>query len=247
MLTEVIPMRLPPEDKGSQVSHEHQVRPDLPSDHPDSLDEQDLLRTSPFPLYGLIGHPSGLTLRGTAYCTAFGHFDTPSGPWQSDQEILWEVSLDYDYLPAHGNTGHLLQLMTTDIQRAPMQASVLDTDEMLGRPRYLAPEDVPLVSAEATSFIVERLPIVDGVVMAAMQYSPNAPLFPGIVKPIRLIWSFTLWNPPLWVEGRAAEWELSELFSVLGKLAIVSQRPDVLRQYERDLQAWDHYIQSNMP
>lgn len=237
-------MQLPPEDKRSPNPHDigH-----LSSDHAGTLDDEDLLRSSPFPLYGIIGHPRGLTFKGTGYCTAFGHFDTPQGPWQSDQPVLWQVSLGYDYPPAHRLTGHTLELSTTDIERAPMQAPVLDADEMSKRPHLLAPEDVPLMSAEESSFVVERLPIVDGTVLAAMHYEPNFLTFTS-THAVRLpIWSFTLWNPPLWIQGRATEWTQIDLFSVLGKLAMVSQRPDVLHQYQREGQAWDHYIQSTGP
>ena len=236
-------MQLPPEDKGSPDPHG--VRPKLSSDQLSGLDDEDLLRTAPFPLYGIIGHPRGLTLKGTGYSTAFGHFDTPQGPWQADQPVLWQVSLGYDYPPASRRTGHTLELSTTDIRRAPMQASVLDADEMSDRLRYLVPQDVPEVRAEATRFIVEHWPIIDGVVLATMDYAPNSFLTFTLTHAVRLsMWSFTLWNPPLWVEGRAFEWTQSDLFSALGKLAMVSQRPDVLRQYQREQQAWDHYMRS---
>lgn len=240
-------MRLPPEDNRSPDPKD--AHPNLSGQHPGLLDDENLLRTSPFPLYGLIGHPHGLTLRGTGYSTAFGHIETPHGIWQSDQPVLWQVSLVYDYPPAHRLTGQTLELSTTDIQPAPMQAAVLDTDEMAHRPRYIEPEDVPLMGrAEAASFIVEHLPIIDGVVLAAIEYAPNSFTHFTMTHALRLsMWTFMLWNPPLWVCGRAIEWTQSDLISVLGKLAMVSQRPDVLRQYEREEQAWDHYIQSTAP
>ena len=236
-------MRLSSED--NQIPDPRDIHSNPHADHPGLLGGEDLLRTSPFPLHGLIGHPGGLTLRGTGYSTAFGQFETPYGRWQADRPVLWQVSLVFDYPPAHRLTGHTLELSTIDIQRAPMQASVLDADEMAHRPRYLVPEDVPLGTTEGASFVVERFPIVDGVVLAAMEYEPNSRLHFTATHAVRLSeWIFTLWDPPLWVEGRATEWTQIDLFSVLGTLALVSQRPDILRQYQRELQAWDQYIQS---
>ncbi len=109
--------------------------------------------------------------------------------------------------------------------------------------RWLVPNDVPLVRAVATRFIVERLSIVEGVVLAAMEYIPNSLPHLMVTHAVRLSrWSFTLWNPPLWGEGCATEWTQSDRFSALANLAMVSQRPEVLRPYQRELQAWNHYL-----
>jgi hypothetical protein len=58
---------------------------------------------------------------------------------------------------------------------------------------------------------------------------------------------FTLWNPPLWGEGCTTEWTQSNRFSALANLAMVSQRPEVLRHDQRELQAWNHYLSSIAP
>jgi hypothetical protein len=229
-------MRLPPDDIGSDGQSGR-------------LKVEDLLRNVPFPVYGLIGHPNGLMLCGVGYGAVSGQFVRPPQVWQAGQPpILWQVGLSYDYPPAHRLTGHSLLLSTTDIQRAPMQASVLDADVMAQRPRYEVPEDVPLVRTEATRFVVERLPIADGTVMAALERAPQILALPGMGKAVRSFeWSFELWNPPLWVVGHATDWSQRDLFSALSKLAMVSERPDVLSHYEREERAWDHYVQSIGP
>jgi hypothetical protein len=109
--------------------------------------------------------------------------------------------------------------------------------------RWLVPNDVPLVRAVATRFIVERLSIVEGVVLAAMEYIPNSLPHLTVTHAVRLSrWSFTLWIPPLWGGGCATERTQSDRFSALANLAMVSQRPVVLRPYQRELQAWNHYL-----
>lgn len=231
-------MQLPPEDKESREPYDMSH---TPSSQRLVLLEV-LVCNAAFPIYGLIGHPSGLTLRGIGYCNLVGHLGQPIEVEQPDQPLLVsQVLLEYDYPPAHRLTGHSLQLSTINYQLSPTQTPAVDFAGTSQIVHYLAPEDVPVGSSGATSFIVEQLQIVDGIVTAAMHYSANSLLSLSVVKPARLsTWSFTLWDPPLWVEGHASGWTQGELCSVLSKLAIVSQRPEVLRQYARELQAWDH-------
>src|SRR5260370_7334203 len=95
--------------------------------------------------------------------------------------------------------------------------------------RWLVPNDVPLVRAVATRFIVERLSIVEGVVLAAMEYIPNSLPHLMVTHAVRLSrWSYTLWNPSLCAEGCATESPQPHLFSTLPTLAIVIHRPDAL-------------------
>ncbi|HEX6819121.1 MAG TPA: hypothetical protein VF120_12155, partial [Ktedonobacterales bacterium] len=51
-------------------------------------------------------------------------------------------------------------------------------------------------------------------------------------------WSFTLRGPEIWLGGSARGWDQSKLFAVLGRLAAVNHRAEVVSQYERELLDW---------
>lgn len=200
----------------------------------EAVTPEHLVRAAHFPVYGLIGHPNGLALKGLGYCSAPAQVNQPHELWRMDQpHMLLQVALDYDYLPPHQLTGRSIELVTTDIKRWPTDPEPDDPDPAQVT-CYQSPHDVPLESAETTDFIVERFPIANETVEATIHRLPGS------------AWSFTLRNPTMLVEGSANGWPQNEFLSVLGQVAVVSNRPDVLAQGQRELAAWRHHINASI-
>lgn len=235
---------------------------------PESLTLERLIRVARFPIYGLIAYPDGLTLQGFGHTTAELNVGRPDLPWQPDQpQYLWQVSLHYDYLPAHSRAGQRIELHTTDANRPPIPVSTVD------EPRYSSPKDVPPVAAQAASFVVEHLPFNGGEAVATVEYTPHErpkgrllgiqvhhvpnspsdgspsprPVRVAVSSPASPVWSFTLSGPQMWVEGSAYGWTQDDLFAALEQVAIISKRPDTLAQYQRELTAWHRHFYPDMP
>lgn len=246
-----------------------------------SLTIERLIRVARFPIYGLIGYPGGLTLRGIGYCSAHPQaFRADAQPGLP--HVLYQVSLSYEYPPPHRRAGQSMELFTTDINCSPIpappiEAPPIEAQEHAGAARYPAPRDIPPEAPQAADFVIERFPLLDGAAVATIRCSPQypprplatgpllgrqvhhllAPSAPGSPSPRPTwqtnpvpavpLWSFTLRGPELWVEGHASGWTRDELLAALGQVGVVSHRPEVLAQYQRELTAWKRHLGFDEP
>lgn len=237
----------------------------------DSLAIEHLVSIAPFPVYGLLEYPSDLSLQGFGYSTADSNLGKIGVPWQPNQpQFLWQASLHYDYLPPHQRTGQRIELSTTDTN-PPIPMSFIEAQRPDYEARYQSHHDVPLMAEQATSFVIEHFPFLDGTAVATIEYAPQAPamrrgrllgsqvhhmpdphlpdsrlrgpISVAVPPSVGPVWSFTLRGPELWVTGTAYGWTQHELFDLLGRLGAISQRPSVLAQYQRELAAWQRIRQ----
>jgi hypothetical protein len=49
------------------------------------------------------------------------------------------------------------------------------------------------------------------------------------------------------VDGRAWGWTQDDLFAALGQVAAISDRTEIIAQYERELLDWRHYFYGDLP
>lgn len=85
--------------------------PTAPGHVPPRLRIDQVVALSHFPVYGLLGHPEGLTLQSIGYCGDQDLQGTPSR--------LTQVSLAFAYPPSSHRRQHLLEVITTDPALAP--------------------------------------------------------------------------------------------------------------------------------
>jgi hypothetical protein len=205
-----------------------------------SLDQ--LVTAAPFPLYGVVGHPDGLSLQSFGYCSCSG---LCSGLHERHVEHLLQVSLAYAYPPAARRHAYRLELITTD-PHSPASLSqrpdgsqvqpgrvVYDED---GRQYVYYPSltDIPTDAPLAGACVIGRfpLPLAEQVVTTELRFWG---------RPVPE-WAFTLAAPGLRVDGRAIGWTQAELFALLGQVTAVSRRPEVLAQYRLEFDAWRRHF-----
>lgn len=241
------------------------VRKELSSSQLITIEQ--LVRVARFPIYGLVGNPTGLVLKAIGYSTVPVQANQDLEIWQSNKsQVPWQVALHFEYPVSHQSIGRGIELYTTDMNSSPIPAPALDDIGRSGKTCYSTPDEVLPMEGQATSFIIERFPLLDRTVVATMEYSPNVlkkgrligsqmhhapvPPFPqpavtAKLQPANPAWSFTLRDPNMWMEGGANGWTQHELIAVLGHVGIVSQRPDVLAQYHRELLEWKRHLGTN--
>lgn len=119
--------------------------------------------------------------------------------------------------------------MPPDGVRFPADGDVYDTDGRLYA-RYSSVEEATRAAASARSFVIERLPFAGEVVVAVLRHwtRPNPE------------WQFTLSRPGLRLDGRAWEYGQGELCELLGHVGVVSNQPQVVAQYQRELATCAH-------
>lgn len=239
---DVPPAMPPPDDHTPQPWHPAEARP---LDH--------LVLAAPFPLYGVVGHPDGLSLQsfGSCSCTCLcsGLHDQ-----HGHVEHLLQVSLTYAYPPAARRGAYQLVLITMDshppeslslrLDGSPVPVGRASDDE--DRRRYVSyPSlaDIPPNASLAGACVIERFPLPLAEQVVATELRCWRRLVPEWALR-RLIpeWAFTLSAPGLRVEGRATGWTQAELFAVLGQVTAVSQQPEVLAQYQLELDAWRRHF-----
>lgn len=110
----------------------------------------------------------------------------------------------------------------------------LDDAAML---RYRSHLDVSLDLTKAARFAIGGFSIVGRSVDLIVKYSPvsSARQIAQLAGPE---WSFTLKGSDLWVEGAANGWTQTELFDILGHVALISERPDVLAEHGQEMREW---------
>lgn len=240
----------------------------------ESLTLEKLIRVAGFPVYGLVTSSDSPTLHGFGH-SIVDPFVPPSDPPapSTQSPYLWTVELSYDFAPPHPRFGQHAELITSNIHYSPTSESTVDDRESRLEARYPSPHDVPPMSVLPVTFVVEHLQVVDGEAEATVKYLPrdswqgrqlgthahhlpdspsaNAPA----PRPARFVvsspasptWSFTLRGPNMQVDGRAWGWTQDELFAVLGQVAVISDRAEIIAQYERELLAWGHYFSGDLP
>ena len=158
------------------------------------------MASAPFPIYGVVGNPWDLTLRGFSYCG--GARDRLGQP-----KSVLQVILSFGHLPAVLRPGFRLELTTTDPNHLadfgmppggmqfPEDGDVYDTDGRLYT-RYSSVEEATLTAAPARSCVIEHFPFAGEVVVAVLRHwmHPNPE------------WLFTLTRPSLHLDGRAWEY-----------------------------------------
>lgn len=253
--------------KPENDSVSHDVRNEL-SPH-ESLTLEHLIRVATFPIYGLTTYKDDLSLQGFDYCTAELRAGESDVPWRPNSpQFLWQVGLHYDYLLEHQAAGRRIELMTTDIQHSPIPVSVADERQRVLQSRYPSPQEVPPMVTQARVFVIERFPLLDAVAVATVEYSPHArpngrlmgtqvhnvadspsPQFPQIAALSRggPVWSFTLRNSEMWLDGHAYGWTQQALFAALEQVTIISNRPDILHRYQNELTEWQRLHNRNAP
>jgi hypothetical protein len=94
--------------------------------------------------------------------------------------------------------------------------------------RYASVEQATRDAAPARSCVIERFPLAQEYVVAVVRHwtRPNPE------------WLFTLTRPGLRLDGGAFEYTLSELFELLSHIGRVSDQPEVLAQYQREMAAY---------
>lgn len=205
----------------------------------EAVTPEQLVRVSPFPVYGLVDRPHGLELKGLGYCSAPAQVVTQSPEsWLPDQpHILLQVTLDFEARPTDQRAGRTCELITIDSAHWPADPE-FEHRHRAQVPHYGSPDDLPLETTEATGFVVERFPIVEQMVEETIHRQLDA----------TATWTFSLQSAHLWVEGRAKGWTQTELLTVLlGQVAAVSHRSDVLAQYQRELADWRAHIKASVP
>jgi hypothetical protein len=188
-----------------------------------------VMASARFPVYGLIGNPGGVTAQRVGYC--------------SSPERILQVDLGFASSPAALRPGFRLELTTTDPNQLaafgmpsdglqlPKEGDVYDTGGRLYT-RYASVEQATLDAAPARSCVIERFPLAQEHVKAVLRHwtRPNPE------------WLFTLTRPGLRLDGGAYEYTHTELFELLGHVGMVSDHPQVLAQYQREIAAWDRYF-----
>ena len=191
-----------------------------------------VMEAARFPVYGVIGNPGGVTAQRVGYC--------------GSSERILQVELGFGYPPAALRPGFRLTLTTTDPNELasfgmppdglqfPEDGDVYDTD---GRPytRYASVKQVTLDAAPPRSCVIERFPLAQELVVAVLRHwtRPSSE------------WLFELTRPGLRLDGGAWEYTQTELFELLGQVGMVSDQPEVLAQYQREMVAWDRYFRSD--
>ena len=229
-----------------------------------SLSIEQLVRTAPFPVYGLVQTPPDLTLHGIGYTTADVGVGRPAPPWPANpSQVLWQVSLDYGYPPGQQNLRSRLELITTSMVHYPAPVPTMEDLVRASATHYPSEDEVPTLGSQPASFLIERFALIEGQAVAVVAYTPDAPpltLQPGQllgrqvhelpdgsaaqVAPMASLsiatpdWSFTLRNAEMWVDGQAYGWTQPALFQVLHQLAALGDKPEVLARCHRETLAW---------
>jgi hypothetical protein len=209
-----------------------------------SLDH--LVMAAPFPFYGVVGHPDGLSLQSVG-----------SGSW-SDQdghvEHLLQVSLVYAYPPATQRHAYQLELITMDphppesLSLGPDGSQVaaghaIDDGDRRQYASYPSLADIPTDASLAGACVIERFPLslAEQVVTTELRCWRRLVL-KSAMRRLVPEWAFKLSASGLRVEGRAIGWTQAELFALLGQVTAVSRRPEVLAQYQLELDAWRRHL-----
>lgn len=222
-----------------------------------------LVRAAPFPMYGLIETPGDLTVRGLGYTIADAGWDDPTAPPRPNpSQFLWQVSLSYGYPSATQDRRMRLEIITTATTRLTAAAPRIEDLLSAYTTHYQSADELPPLGSQAASFIIERYAIIGDQVLAAVEYTPDAPTRePGVLlgsqahyiedassplaqaammaapPPVHPEWSFTLRSTEMWVAARAYGWTQNEIAPLLHQLATISDRPDVVARCDRELQA----------
>src|SRR5579872_1061127 len=141
-----------------------------------SLSIEQLVRTAPFPVYGLVQTPPDLILHGIGYSTADRGVGRPAPPWPSNpSQVLWQVSLDYGYPPGHQNLRPRLELITTSIAHYPAPVPTIQELMRASATHYPSGDEVPTLSSQPADFLIERFALIEGQAAAVVAYTPDAP------------------------------------------------------------------------
>lgn len=223
-----------------------------------------LVRAAPFPIYGLIETPGDLTLHGIGYCIADPEWYPPDAVEHPTlPQIFCQAVLDYGYPRERQDARMRLEIVTTATTHSPISAPAIEDLLSTSTTRYQVDDEIPPLGSEAASFIIERYAIIGGRVLAVIEYTPDAPprergvllgtqahhveddgsplaqaAMRAAPPPVSPEWSFTLRSPDMWVEVRAYGWNQQEIVQLLHQLATISDKPDVVAHYNREMFAW---------
>jgi hypothetical protein len=142
----------------------------------ESLSIEQLARTAPFPIYGLIETPNDLTLHGIGYSTADSGWGNPAPPSHPNPSpFLWQVNLIYGYPPGHPDVSPRLELITTSLTGVPMPVPTIEDLVRASATHYQSADEVPPLGSQPASFLIECFALNDGQALAVVAYTPNAP------------------------------------------------------------------------
>jgi hypothetical protein len=188
-----------------------------------------VIEAAHFPVYGVIGNPGGVTAQRVGSC--------------GSQERILQVTLGFAYPPEALRPGFQLELTTTDPNHLadfglpsdgmqfPTDGDVYDTDGRLYT-RYVSVEQATRDAVPTRSCVIERFPLAEEFVVAVLRHwtRPNPE------------WLFELTRPGLRLDGHAWEYTQTELIELLGHVGLVSDQPEVLAQYQREMAAWGRFF-----
>ena len=214
---------------GNFGGHGHQPLPHGP------VQFAQIMAAARFPVYGVIGHPDGLTVQSLGSCSASDRREQP--------EVILQTAFRFGYPTEAGRDRFRLELTTTDPNqlaafglqpgglKLPEHGDIYDTDGRLYT-RYASLEEAMLGAGPVSACVIERFPLAQEIVVAELRHwtRPNPE------------WLFTLTRPGLHLDGRAWEYTQTELFELLGHVGLVSDQPHVLAQYQSEIAGWTSYF-----
>ncbi len=200
----------------------------------------DIVRIASFPVYGLVGRPLGLTLQGTGICSS------SQRPHDGLPTSVSQISLHFAY--PSGSRGPSRRLSVTSTGKdAPISAppdwryiatdtEVFDVD---GKPfaRYGTLEALERAPAIPPHVLVDRFPLASEVYGARIQRWEQP-------HPEHTFTLFGTWGH---IDGRASGVAAEELLRVIEALVPINERPELLEQYQAEVDTWRRFFLGGQP
>jgi hypothetical protein len=196
----------------------------------------DLVRDTPFPVYGLLDTPLGLTLQGFGYGSSGQSRETSQ---------LSSVSFRFSFPMASEMAQRTVALSCSDVHNEslmhppdwrihPPATPIFDPD---GRQYQRYPDLAALRAATASRepYLIDRFPIADALFAARIQRwkRPDEE------------WQFLLQGEAIHLSGSATDISEDELFTLLERhLGIVTDKPDVLARYRTEFDEWQRFFRT---